>query len=161
MPTVLEELKELHSSCNPYCVVTSCRKGRCKIILDILEKIVCIDCDLCGTFASEREDNEKRPDFVILYNNSAVSISRWFVIEMKGRVSHPRRIVKQLQEGANIIAGNEKFGISEYRGMLNAFVVRDKHVRATDFAQRYVSFRGKRSRVVVVKSPSKLSSLVN
>lgn len=166
MQAILQELKELHSSCNPYCVVKSCKRGRCRIVLDIIEEIVCIDCDLCAVFGGVGRNHTKKPDFVILYCNSDKDISRWIVIEMKGRIDHPRSIVEQLQEGANVVAENAKFKIRVFPRVLRAFVVRDdKHVRSADLMQRYVSFLGRKTPVRFVKSvakaPVKLSEVVN
>jgi len=157
MPTPLRELEELHSSCNPCCIVESCRRRRCKIVLDTIGNVICLDCDKCGVFT----ENNRRPDFIILYYDSVRKVGRWLVIEMKGRVSHPRHIVEQLQEGAEVIALNSKFKVSDSPKVLNAIVVRDKHVRTSDFAQRHITFLGRRLWISVIRPGSSLSSLVN
>jgi hypothetical protein len=112
-------------------------------------------------FGGGGDDKDKKPDYVMLCRNVHKNLSRWAVLEMKGRISHPRRIAQQLQEGANIIAKNMRFNVSDYPKTIYAFVVRDKHVRSSDFAQRYVKFFGRSTRIVVIKSHSRLSSILN
>jgi len=162
MVGILEQLKDLHKSCNPCCIVDSCRRGRCRVYIDINE-VVCIDCDICGVFKFKYIGTNERPkpDFVILYHNNARVLTRWVVLEMKGRVSSPGKIMKQLQRGADEIAQSNSFRLSKYPIGLDVVIIRDRHVRSSDFARRYITYFGKKVTIRIRRCQSKLSELIN
>lgn len=160
MVRMLEKLEHLHNTCNPGCIVDSCRKGRCRISVDI-DEVICIDCDVCRAFEGSGTDEEPKPDFIVLYHNPANVLTGWVVLEMKGRVSSPGHLVRQLQRGVDEIGESSSFKVSDYPIGLDAVILRDRHVRSSDFARRYVRHFGRKVTIRIKRCGSSLSDLIN
>lgn len=140
--TVSAELQQLHDRCHPLCITNRCRSGDCSLGI-INKRMVCIKCDDCK--AIHNITGEHKPDFIILYVNKALSC--WFVIELKSRVRQARRIVAQLQAGADIIQNNEAFQVANSPSRLVPILVHGRGIHAADvevLSRTPVLFRGTR-----------------
>jgi hypothetical protein len=104
------------------------------------------DCDRCAAFPRER--GKKRPDFIVCLQREKPHKPCWYIVEMKGRVSHPRQIVEQLQAGVNAIQTDRRFAVLSPSDDLVPVVLYYGKIRTGDFDKRYVLFSG---RVLPVK----------
>lgn len=140
----LAELQALHGSCNPSCITTRCRaKG---IVLRLPEHgALCISCDSCICFPER--DGQRKPDFIVLYCPSEAPSSLWFIIEMKGRVSDPGRVVSQIQAGAHVVQTSPCFRVTGRPLVLVPIIAHGGGVRDADFSQKSIMFFGKKYRI--------------
>jgi hypothetical protein len=138
----LETLRELHKSCRSTCITTSCRRGRCVLILPS-DGTLCIDCDKCSCF----KPGASKPDFIVLYAESQRPSSYWFIVEMKRPTGHPRHITTQLQAGAHAIDSCPSFRLSTSVPLLLPVVLHQGGIHADDFdtlRKQRISFHGER-----------------
>ena len=150
----IEELRALHNGCSPSCITTSCR-GAGDVTLRLPQQgALCISCDACTCFP--KEEGQRRPDFVVLYCSGEASGSRWFIIEMKGRVSDTGRVVSQIQAGADVVQNSPCFKVAGLPSQLSPIVVYSKHVRTADFSRKRINFFGKLHEILFKRSGSDL-----
>ena len=137
-------LINLHEHCNPSCVTHNFRKGECtaRFTDATRQQLTGIDCDKCYAFPGSEDG--KRPDFILLFVGGTESAPRWLVLEMKGRVSSPGRIVDQLQAGADAIRSDPHFQVQKPPRQLTPLILHDGHIRADDLGRKHVYFFGKR-----------------
>lgn len=137
-------LSKLHEGCNPSCITDSFRRGDCtaRFTDTTRQQVTGIDCDKC--YAFPKSGDEERPDFILVYFGETKFAPRWFVLEMKGRVSNPGHIVRQLQAGADAIQSDPRFQVEKSPHQLTPLILHDGHIRAADFVGRSISFFGKR-----------------
>jgi len=113
------------------------------------DKVVCIDVDRCTAFSS---NPEKKPDYIILDARDLAS-PRWVVVEMKVQIrGHPDEIVKQLQEGARVIAEDRQFAVEVSR--LVPLVLHEKGAHSQDvksLQKARVNFKGKSWPILVLR----------
>ena len=137
----LSELESLHSMCQPTCVSPRCGRGDCSVRVST-GAAICIDCDRCRCI----RDGARRPDFIVLYDQSNSSLSRWVVVEMKSRASHPVQIVEQLQAGADLIQDKACFQLQTPPVHLVPLLLHTRGIHTSDLQiinNRRISFRGK------------------
>lgn len=154
----LKTLEALHKSCNPRCITTRCRRDRCALRLP-RQGVLCVDCDRCSAFPKER----KRPDFIVLHVGGKSSVSCWLIVEMKGRVAHPRDIVEQLQIGAWVIQNDPLFQVPQSFQDLVALLLHDGHIHDADYksiGSKRISFRGKLCRIKISRCGTELKHLL-
>jgi hypothetical protein len=138
----LETLRELHKSCRSTCISTSCRRGRCVLILPS-DRTLWIDCDKCSCF----QPGASKPDFIVLYAGSQRSSLHWFIVEMKRPTDHPRHITTRLQAGAHAIDSCPSFRLSTSVPLLLPVVLHQGGIHANDFdtlRKQHISFHGER-----------------
>ena len=149
----LAELRTLHVPCSPSCITTNCKSG--DVTLRLPEQgALCISCNDCTCFP--KGDSDRRPDFVVLYCPREAPSSRWFIIEMKGRVSNTGRVVSQIQAGADVVQISPCFKVTKQPGILVPIIAHGGGVRAADFSQKSIKFFGKSYRVSFRRSGSSL-----
>lgn len=150
----LAELRTLHDGCSPSCITTSC-KGDGGSTLRLPEQgALCISCDHCTCFP--REEGQRRPDFVVLYCSGETQGPRWYIIEMKGRVSNIGHIVSQIQAGANVVQTSPCFKVTGWPGGLVPIVAHNRGLWTADFSQKSIKFFGKPYRIAFKRSGSDL-----
>jgi len=154
---ILKSLQVLHGSCNPTCITTRCRKHRCVLLLP-RQGTLCVECDGCGAFPTQGT----KPDFILLYAETNSSPACWFVVEMKGRVHHPRAIVRQLQTGADAIQNDHHFKVPQSPTILVPIVLHEGHIHAADFdILKSVSYLGKSCFIRTKRCGIAIDSLVS
>jgi hypothetical protein len=136
--------------------MTSCKKGQCTLILPA-EGVLVFSCDRCAAFRLRK--GKKKPDFVVFYQRRKSRKPCWYIIEMKGAIAHPRRIVEQLQAGIDVIQGDPRFAVRKPSHDLVPVVLYYGRIRAADFDQRSVSFFGKRIPIKPRRCGVELASL--
>ena len=117
---ILDECRAAHAGCNPSCVASRCRRGKCTLALGKLA--LCVDCDRCKSFAGD----QPKPDFVILEAAGVGREARWIVVEIKTQISDVTQIVRQLQAGARTIQTDARFTVQPQPLRLVPVVVREK-----------------------------------
>jgi len=149
-------LRGLHGSCNPKCVVNSCRSGSCWAVLPAGSE--CIDCDKCPCFPltpqffeeSSIEETDKKPDFIVICYETSEKQGSWFVVDFKGNIYHIGKIIAQLQVGAMAIEKHRKFRVSNSPDNLVGLIVKEGGFRhASELDRRHIIFRGAPKNVFV------------
>ena len=100
--SLFANLRALHQSCNPSCLVRTCKRPRCQLRLP--QEAMAMDCDRCRAFPQHK----KHPDFIVLHANAS---AHWFVVEMKSKVSNVSDIIEQLEAGAKAILSSRLFKV--------------------------------------------------
>ncbi len=149
----LEELRDLHNRCSPSCITTRCRAEGVTLTLPG-QGAVCISCDACTCFPKGQGD--RRPDFVVLHCPREAPRPRWFIIEMKKKVSDTDRIVSQIQAGVDVVQNSPCFKVTDRPGKLVLIIVHGRGVKDSELLRKRINLLGKRYEVFFKRSGSDL-----
>ena len=152
----LAELRALHNRCSPSCITTNCTARGITLRLPG-QGVLCIKCDDCTCFPRGNTPGKRNPDFVVLYCPGEATSSHWYIIEMKGSVSSIGDIVKQIQDGADVVQASPRFKVpGRFRKKLFPIVAHGGGVRANDFSRKRIDFFGKPYEIFLKRSGSSL-----
>jgi hypothetical protein len=109
--------------------VDRCRKRSCTIIVPPINTVI-IDCDRCDAF----QQDERRPDFIVFYDDISNHRQWWLIVEIKGRLKSAKNVLQQLESGASVIEHHRLYHLPQVRSRyLIPLTLFDGQTRAEDF----------------------------